>query len=118
MTDQQGSIVEVTSTKDFAEKINDANKTVVHFTAEWSGPSRGVSPTFDKLSKEYSSLVFLKVDIDNLPDVAREWSIRSLPAVNFFQGERKIDGMIGTSTKPNSRNWLPSMPLLLHPNSP
>jgi thiol-disulfide isomerase/thioredoxin len=39
---------------------------VVDFTATWCGPCRVMSPIFVELSKKYPTLVFLKVDVDEV----------------------------------------------------
>jgi thiol-disulfide isomerase/thioredoxin len=40
---------------------------VVDFTATWCGPCRIMSPIFIELSKKYPGLIFLKVDVDEVP---------------------------------------------------
>ena len=39
---------------------------VVDFSATWCGPCRMISPYFDELSKTYTDVVFLKVDVDEV----------------------------------------------------
>ena len=39
---------------------------IVDFSATWCGPCRMISPEFEKLSNEYSTIVFLKVDVDEV----------------------------------------------------
>lgn len=36
------------------------------FTATWCGPCRVMSPIFVELSKKYPTLIFLKVDVDEV----------------------------------------------------
>ncbi|OQR99758.1 hypothetical protein THRCLA_21795 [Thraustotheca clavata] len=45
-------------------------KTVVHFTAPWSGPCTILSPRIAELAANYPDLVFATVDVDKLDDTA------------------------------------------------
>lgn len=52
------------------------------------GPSLGrvIAPKFEALSKEYPSINFVKIDIDELPDAAGQFGIRSVPTFMFYEG--------------------------------
>ena len=39
---------------------------VVDFTATWCGPCRMIGPYFEELSNGYDSIIFLKVDVDEV----------------------------------------------------
>jgi len=39
---------------------------IVDFTASWCGPCRVIAPEFERLSTVYTSVIFLKVDVDNV----------------------------------------------------
>ena len=47
---------------------------IVDFSATWCGPCRMISPYFEELSTKYTSITFLKVDVDavevSLPGLA------------------------------------------------
>jgi thiol-disulfide isomerase/thioredoxin len=47
--------------------VMNCEQVVVDFTATWCGPCRLMSPIFTELSKKYPSLIFLKVDVDEVP---------------------------------------------------
>jgi thioredoxin 1 len=70
---------------------------VVDFTATWCGPCRIMSPIFIELSKKYPGLIFLKVDVDEVPDVTSAWEIRAMPTFLFIKEGKLIDKIVGAN---------------------
>ena len=66
-------------------------KQLLYFSAPWCGPCRALGPILDELSTKYS---IKKINIDNQPEIAREYGITSIPTtillVNGQETERKI----------------------------
>ena len=66
-------------------------KQLLYFSAPWCGPCRMLGPVLDELSETYP---IRKINIDNQPELAREYSITSIPTtillVNGQETERKI----------------------------
>ncbi|XP_075264529.1 thioredoxin-like [Convolutriloba macropyga] len=38
--------------------------TIVDFTASWCPPCRMIAPKFEEMSKQFTSIKFIKVDVD------------------------------------------------------
>ncbi|GLJ26486.1 hypothetical protein SUGI_0511590 [Cryptomeria japonica] len=70
-------------------------RVVVDFTATWCGPCRIISPVFVELSKKYTNVVFLKVDVDELQDVTAEWEVQAMPTFIFIKDGKAIDKIVG-----------------------
>ena len=91
--------IEVTDSnyKDILEK----NKVVLlDFWAEWCGPCRMISPMIDELSEEYAGRVFIgKVNVDNNPQAAGAFGIRSIPSILLFKDGDIVDKQIGAVPK-------------------
>jgi thioredoxin 1 len=69
---------------------------VVDFYADWCGPCRRMGPVVDELSTQYGDRVkFVRVNIDNSPDVAGKFGIRSIPSFRVFQNGRLVGSATG-----------------------
>ena len=77
------------------------NKVVLlDFWAEWCGPCRMISPMIDELSEEYAGRVFIgKVNVDNNPQAAGAFGIRSIPSILLFKDGDIVDKQIGAVPK-------------------
>lgn len=54
-----------------------------------------ISPLYTSLAAKYPKVVFLKVDIDAAAEVARQWSISSVPTIIFLKNGKEIDKVVG-----------------------
>jgi thioredoxin 1 len=61
------------------------------------GPCRAIAPIFETLSEKYTNVVFVKVDVDELADVASKCGIRAMPTFQFYKGGSKIKEMCGAN---------------------
>ncbi len=77
--------------EEFEEKVLKNNKKVlVDFYADWCGPCRMLSPIIEEIAKENDEYEFVKVNVDDCPDVSRKYGIMSIPTLIVFEkGEEK-----------------------------
>merc|ERR1711964_304767 len=68
---------------------------VVDFWATWCGPCGKMAPKFEEFAKEYSDAIFLKVDVDELDDLAAEHEVSSLPCFKFFMNGKELSKITG-----------------------
>lgn len=73
---------------------------LVDFTATWCGPCKMLAPIVEKLADEFPGKVKVgKVDVDQAPNVAARYGIRSVPTVMVFQNGEKKSQHIGLAKR-------------------
>jgi len=51
------------------------------------------------MSDEYPTARFYKLDVDNVPDVAKELGIRAMPTFLLFKDGEKVGEVVGANPK-------------------
>jgi|TARA_B100001245_G_C22583996_1_gene290174 thioredoxin 1 len=73
---------------------------LVDFWAEWCGPCKMIAPSVHEMAEEFDGKLMVgKVDVDNAPDIAMKYGIRSIPALIFFKGGQPVDQIVGAVPK-------------------
>jgi thioredoxin 1 len=85
----------------FAVDVLQSDKPVlVDFWAEWCGPCRLVAPVLEEIAGEHGEkLKVVKINIDENPQVARDYQIMSIPNMSVFQGGQVVKSIIGAKPK-------------------
>ena len=83
-----------------AEVLNSDQPVLVDFWATWCGPCRTIAPTIEELASDYDGKArVVKLDVDNNPQTAMKYGIRSIPSLLFFKDGRPVDQMVGVVPK-------------------
>jgi thioredoxin 1 len=87
--------MEITSV-DLQEKINNGEKVIVEFWAEWCGPCRMMKPAFERVATNNTSNVqmyTMNVDLNKETSIAL--GVRSIPTIKIFNAGELIETKVG-----------------------
>ncbi len=87
--------VELTTDKDFREKLSDHNKVVVKYSADWCGSCRLLAPKYESLSKDkkYDDIAFLDINSDHNPESRELAKLTTLPYFAIFKDGELVEGV-------------------------
>jgi thioredoxin 1 len=94
--------------QNFNDEVLAAKEPVlVDFWAEWCYPCRLLSPTIDKLAKEYAGKVKVgKVNTDDNRDICTKYGISSIPTVIILRDGQPVQKFVGARPEKDFRDVL------------
>jgi len=66
------------------EKEVQGEVVLVDFFAEWCGPCQMLAPVLEQFSREFPGKI-IKIDVDEIPDLARQFRVMSIPTLMVFK---------------------------------
>jgi thioredoxin 1 len=82
------------------EVIKADTPVIVDFWAEWCAPCRQIAPIIKDLAGEYDGKVkIVKLNVDDSPQTAGKFSIRSIPTVLAFKDGEVVEQLMGARPK-------------------
>lgn len=93
-------VKEINSQSFNKDVLEENSPVVVDFWATWCGPCRMLSPIMEEVSDEFNGKVkFVKINVDENPDLAQKYNIASIPTVMVFKDGNVKQNMIGFRPK-------------------
>ena len=90
-----------------ADVLNAKEPVVVDFWAEWCGPCKMIGPSLEEIAKELGSKVKIaKLNIDENPELAAQFGVRSIPTLMIFKGGEVADMKVGALPKTALSHWI------------
>ena len=89
-------MTKVTTKDSFNSDVLSESKLVLtDFWAEWCGPCKMLTPVIDEIASENENKYLIgKVNVDECPDIAAKYGIRSIPCLLYFKNgkvEQELD---------------------------
>ena len=83
---------------------------LVGFWAAWCQPCRAIAPALEELAEESKGSVSLaKVNVDDNPQLAARYGIRSIPTILFMTDGKVMDQVIGAVPKSQMKKKLDAL---------
>ena len=76
-------------------QVPEKGAVVIDFYATWCGPCKRIAPTFDKLSEAFSSIRFLKVDVDESAELVDKFNVNVMPTFVFLKDGKEVKRVEG-----------------------
>lgn len=90
----------ITSYEDFKEKvINSDIPVLVDFFADWCGPCKRLAPMMEEMAENADGYNVFKVNVEELPELAEEYGVSSIPTIIAFKDGKDIERHVGLADK-------------------
>ncbi len=90
-----------------ADVLNSDKPALVDFWAEWCGPCKMIAPILEEAASEYvDKMSVVKLNVDESPNIAQKFSIRSIPTLMLFKDGAVQAQKLGAMSKSQLTEFL------------
>lgn len=93
------SVLHLTKDNFKGEVLEASVPVLVDFWATWCGPCQMVGPVIEEIAEEVADAKICKVDVDEQPELARQYKVLSIPTLMVFKGGELIKRESGAKSK-------------------
>ncbi|KAK1543632.1 thioredoxin [Colletotrichum paranaense] len=99
----------VRTAEEWKETLKEHNVVVLDCFATWCGPCKAIAPLVVKYvlniynghkhseNADFKGIRFVKIDVDEVPDVSQELGIRAMPTFMIFNTQEKTQEIVGAN---------------------
>lgn len=93
------SVITVTKENFLSQVLSNQGTVLLDFWASWCGPCRMLSPVVDQIAQENPQITVGKVNVDEEPELARQFNIMSIPTLAVIRGGTLDSMAVGVRPK-------------------
>lgn len=97
-------VLHLKKTEDFKGLVSEG-VVLVDFFATWCRPCQMLGPVLDEVSEEVDFKI-VKVDVDQFPELAVEYQVRSIPTMVKFEAGVAKDVTLGYKSKEEVKDFV------------
>ncbi len=97
--------IEIQSLEQFKKETAEG-KVLVDFYATWCGPCKMLAPIVEEVANAHPEIKVLRIDVDEVPEVAGLFGIQSIPTLIRFEDGKAVDTKLGYMPKANVERFL------------
>jgi thioredoxin 1 len=92
-------MVKEINAEEYSEIVKSSNPVVIDFHATWCGPCKVLSPILEELDDEIEGVEFVKLDVDQHPQIAGQNQVMGVPTVVILKDGEVKDRFVGVQPK-------------------
>ena len=85
--------------EEYAALQNSTTPVVIDFHATWCGPCKVLSPFLEELESEVEDVQFVKLDVDQFPEIAGANQVMGVPTVVILKDGEVKERFVGVQPK-------------------
>ena len=93
------SVFHITKENFEVEVLRADQVVLLDFYADWCGPCKMIAPTLEEIAAENEHIKVCKINVDNDPDLARQFKVASIPLLVIMQDGQIVSQALGVRSK-------------------
>ena len=98
-------MIALNNKNEFVQAIQGNTPVLVDFWAPWCVYCRRLEPTLEVFAQQHPELTVVKVNIDEVPEVAIQERIEVIPTLVLYQNGNALGSIVAPESKAMIDNW-------------
>ena len=91
--------MKVLTNESFKSTLEQNERVLIDFYADWCGPCKMIAPTVEELDKELENVLVCKVNVDVSPELAVLYGVEYIPTIVYIKNGNLEGKTTGLKTK-------------------